>query len=192
MATDPIRRFKTWWREAESAGCPLPEAMALATVDAAGKPSVRFVLLKGVEKQGFHFYTNERSRKGRDLQDNRAAALAFYWHETGRQARVEGDVALLGENEADRYWKTRPRGSQIASSVSQQSATLATRADLMREYRALERRYVDEPVPRPMHWRGYVLAPRRIEFWTRKEPRLHLRELFVRSGSNWSRQLLQP
>lgn len=192
MVPDPIRRFARWWRDAERAGCPLAEATALATVDAAGQPSVRYVLLKGVDARGFLFYTNERSRKGRELHATARAALAFYWHDPGRQVRVEGTTALLDTDEADAYWATRPRGSQIASAVSQQSAVLASRRELLARYRALERRLDGRPVPRPAHWRGFVLAPDRIEFWTRREPRLHERELFVRGARGWSRRLLQP
>lgn len=192
MALDPIRKFSRWWRDAERTGVPLPEATALATVDSRGRPSVRFVLLKGVDSRGFLFYTNESSRKGRDLRATPDAALAFYWHEPGRQVRIEGAVSLVGDDEADEYWQSRPRGSQIASSVSRQSTTLASRRDLVARFRALDRRLDGHPVPRPRHWRGYVLNPRQIEFWTRREPRLHERELFVRSRSGWTRRLLQP
>jgi pyridoxamine 5'-phosphate oxidase len=192
MALDPIRKFSRWWRDAERQGSPLPEATALATVDLKGRPSVRYVLLKGVDARGFLFYTNEASRKGRDLQAFPEAALAFYWHEPGRQVRVEGAVSLLGDDEADAYWQTRPRGSQIASSVSRQSSPLASRRELVARFRALERRLDGKPVPRPKHWRGYVLDPRQVEFWTRREPRLHDRELFVRGSRGWSRRLLQP
>lgn len=192
MALDPIRKFERWWRDADEQGCPLPEATALATVDGNGRPAVRYVLLKGVDRRGFLFYSNEASRKGKQLQANPAAALAFYWHELGRQVRVEGVVAMLGEQEADDYWASRPRGSQLASSVSRQSAPLASRRELLGRFRALERRLDGEPVPRPKHWRGYVVDPKRVEFWIRREPRLHDRELFVRTTRGWSRRLLQP
>lgn len=192
MTADPIRKFQTWWRQAERSGNPLPEAMALATVDGHGRPSCRYVLLKGTDPRGFLFYTNEHSRKGGELRDNPEAALAFYWHETGRQVRVTGSVSLVPASEADAYWRTRPRGSQLASSVSQQSSELASRAELMAKLRAADRQSKDAAVARPEHWRGYVLAPREIEFWTRKEPRLHEREHFERQGRIWVRRLLQP
>ncbi len=192
MATDPLRKFVRWHREAERAGAPIADAMVLATVDRAGRPSARYVLLKGVDSRGFVFYTNERSRKGKELAARPAAALAFYWHETGRQVRVEGNVALVADSEADAYWDTRPRGSQIASAVSQQSRELASRASLLAAFRNLDRASKGASLPRPEHWRGYVLAPRQIEFWTRREPRLHERELFVKKGGSWSRRALQP
>lgn len=192
MPGDPIRKFRSWWRAAERAGCPLPEAMSLATVDANGRPAVRYVLLKGVEHKGFSFYTNETSRKGRELAAHPGAALAFYWHELGRQVRVEGDVEMLSDAEADAYWRSRPRGSQLASSVSQQSAPLASRRELLARLRACERRFAGQDVPRPPHWRGYLLVPRAIEFWTRREPRLHIREHFVRTRSGWRCELLEP
>jgi len=192
MALDPIRKFRTWWRAAERAGAPIADAVALATVDGRGRPAVRYVLLKAAEPRGFTFYTNEYSRKGRELAANPAAALAFYWHETGRQVRVEGVVQMLSATEADVYWATRPRGSQLAATVSEQSAPLASRAELLARLRATERRFADQPVPRPEHWRGYLLVPREIEFWTRKEPRLHERERFVLGRSGWRSSLLQP
>ena len=192
MTADPMRKFQSWWREAERSGNPLPEAMALATVDAAGRPSCRFVLLKGTDSRGFVFYTNERSRKGAELNGNPAAAMAFYWHETGRQVRVTGSVSLVPAEEADAYWRTRPRGSQLASSVSEQSQALASRSELMAKLRAAEKHWKDQAVPRPEHWRGYVLTPREIEFWTRKEPRIHEREHFERQGKLWVRSALQP
>ncbi len=192
MTADPMRKFQSWWREAEGSGNPLPEAMALATVDAQGRPSCRFVLLKGTDMRGFVFYTNERSRKGRELAGNPEAALAFYWHETGRQVRVAGHVSLVDDAEADAYWRTRPRGSQLASSVSEQSAEIESRRLLLAKLKVVERQLHDQMVPRPEHWRGYVLEPREIEFWTRKEPRLHEREHFERRGKLWQRRILQP
>lgn len=166
--------------------------MALATADADGRPSVRYVLLKGTDPRGFIFYTNELSRKGEELRIRPAAALAFYWHDLGRQVRVEGAVEMVSDEEADAYWRTRPRGSQIASSVSRQSARITSRSQLMARFRDTERRFDGEPIPRPSHWKGYVLRPKRIEFWTRREPRLHDRELFVHSRRGWSSSRLQP
>lgn len=192
MALDPLRKFSRWWRDAEKHGCPLSEAMALATADADGRPSVRYVLLKGTDPRGFLFYTNELSRKGEELRNRPAAALAFYWHDLGRQVRVEGEVEMVSDEEADAYWRTRPRGSQIASSVSRQSARITSRTELMARFRETERRSEGEPIPRPSHWKGYVLRPKRIEFWTRREPRLHDRELFVRNRRGWSSSRLQP
>jgi pyridoxamine 5'-phosphate oxidase len=192
MANDPIRRFQRWWKEAREAGVALPEAMALATVDGRGKPSVRYVLLKGADARGFVFYTNTRSAKARDLRANARAAIAFYWDATGRQVRCEGRVTEVSDAEADAYWASRPRGSQAASAASRQSAPLASSAILMARYRRLLREHEGVALPRPEVWSGFRLIPERIEFWTRREPRLHRRELFVRSRGVWTMKLLQP
>ncbi|TFH23594.1 MAG: pyridoxamine 5'-phosphate oxidase [Myxococcales bacterium] len=192
MAVDPIRRFKSWYAEARRAEAPLPEAVALATADARGRPSVRWVLLKDVDERGFVFYTNSGSRKGRELEVNPHAALAFYWDVTGKQVRVEGHVTRVSGDEADAYWSGRPQGSQVAAAASKQSAPVESRAELMSEYRKLSRLHVGSPVPRPPQWTGFRIVPERIEFWTRREPRLHQRELFVRRRDDWKRTILQP
>jgi pyridoxamine 5'-phosphate oxidase len=153
---------------------------------------VRYVLLKEASASGFVFYTNTESRKGRELAKNPHAALAFYWDATGRQVRIDGRVEPVSEAEADAYWTERPRASRIASLVSRQSRPLASRAALDAAYRAAERRYRDGEVPRPARWTGYRLIPARIEFWTRREPRLHVRELFERTRGRWKETLLQP
>lgn len=191
--SDPIARFRTWLRAAAKAGAPIPESMALATVDAAGRPSVRYVLLKDATERGFVFYTNANSPKGEDLRATPRAALAFYWDVTGRQVRIEGKVTELGAKEADAYWLQRPIGSRFASAASEQSRPIASRGELIKRYRALEREYPDGDVPRPAHWKGFLVAPETIEFWTRAEPRLHKRELFTRTrGKQWKTTILQP
>ncbi|MCC6849606.1 MAG: pyridoxamine 5'-phosphate oxidase [Deltaproteobacteria bacterium] len=192
MPPSPIARFRRWYAEAERAGAPLPEAVALATADARGRPSVRYVLLKHADVRGFVFFTDGRSRKGRELEANPEAALACYWDALGRQVRVEGRVVVVDGPEADAYWATRPRESRLAASASTQSAPLASRAALVRRWRALGRRHPGDDVPRPPLWRGYRLAPRAIEFWTRGESRLHRRERFERRRGGWRRRLLQP
>jgi pyridoxamine 5'-phosphate oxidase len=191
-AVDPLRRFRTWFREAQRAEVALPEAMALATADRAGRPNVRYVLLKGTDDQGFVFYTNRLSRKGRELQRRPIGALAFYWNPTGKQVRAEGRIEVLPAAAADEYWASRPRASQIASMASNQSAPLSSRAALLARVRLLERKYRGKDVPRPPHWIGYRLVPDRIEFWTRREPRLHHREEFRKRGRGWTMRLLQP
>jgi pyridoxamine 5'-phosphate oxidase len=178
--------------DAARAGTELPESIALATADERGRPSARYVLLKGATADGFVFYTNAESRKGRELARNPRAALAVYWHSTGKQVRVEGRIAQVTRAEADAYWAERPPASRIASAASRQSRELRSRVDLMREVRRLQQTYPDGNVPRPPHWTGYRLIPETIEFWTRKEPRLHQRELFTRKGRSWKRTLLQP
>jgi pyridoxamine 5'-phosphate oxidase len=203
MAIDPIVRFRRWFADAERTGAPLPEAIALATADRRGRPSVRFVLLKHVDARGFVFFTDGRSRKGAELAANPEAAFAVYWDALGRQVRVEGRVPLVSPAEADAYWATRPRESRLAAAASRQSATLARRSDLIGRWRALGRAHAADAVPRPPAWMGYRIEPRAIEFWTRGDFRLHQRERFERRsvrgapgsgarGAIWTRRLLQP
>jgi pyridoxamine 5'-phosphate oxidase len=192
MPTNPIRKFRSWYAAAEKSGAPLPEAIALATADRRGRPSVRFVLLKGVDARGFVFFTDGRSRKGGELAVNPEAAFACYWDLLGKQVRVEGRVTEVTTAEAEAYWRTRPRESRLAASASHQSAVLARHADLMTRWRALGRRHPGEDVPRPAAWKGYRITPRAIEFWTRGNFRLHHRERFERRGQAWTRRLLQP
>lgn len=192
-ATDPIAKFHRWFTEARRKGVALPEKLALASVDRRGRPSVRYILLKAADRNGFVFYTNVESRKGRELDANPWASMAFYWHETGRQVRVEGKVTRVSDNEADAYWSERPRESQLASAVSRQSRPIASRRTLVDALARLKRKYRGaEPVPRPERWTGYRLLPARIEFWTRREPRLHEREEFVQTRGRWKRTILQP
>jgi pyridoxamine 5'-phosphate oxidase len=192
MADNPIARFNRCLSDARKRGAPLPEAVALATADARGRPAVRYVLLKEADGKGFVFYTNLRSRKGRELTRNPYASLAVYWDVTGHQVRIDGKVDLVSDAEADAYWSERPRESRIASFVSKQSAVLASRAVLDAAYRAATRRYGDGDIPRPEHWTGYRLVPSRIEFWIRREPRLHLRDLYEKKRGRWIKTLLQP
>lgn len=192
MAADPIARFRSWFRAAVRTGAPLPEAIALATADRRGRPSVRYVLLKGVDDGGFVFFTDGRSRKGGELAANPEAAFACYWDALGKQVRVEGRVTEVTADEADAYWRTRPRESRLAAMASRQSAVLARRADLMTRWRTLARQHPGDDVPRPPEWKGYRIAPRAIEFWTRGEFRLHRRERFERRGGRWTSRLLQP
>lgn len=189
---DPLARFERWFRAAARAGIPLAESMALATADAAGRPSVRFVLLKHADAQGFVFYTDGRSRKGRELRRRRRAAIAFYWDAIGKQVRVEGRIEEVRAAEADAYWRTRPRASRLAALSSTQSARLVARGRLLARWRALGRRYRGKPIPRPRTWTGFRIVPDSIEFWTRGANRLHHRERFVRARGEWARTLLQP
>jgi pyridoxamine 5'-phosphate oxidase len=189
---DPVARFRRWFRQAQAAGFALPEAMALATASRAGEPSVRFVLMKQVDERGVVFYTNVESRKGADLRANPRASVVFYWDPLGKQVRFEGRIVPVGATEADTYWRTRPRESQLAALASRQSAVLADRAGLMRRYRELERRYRGAEIPRPAGWSGYRLVPRTIEFWIRRQHRLHERERFTRTHDGWRMVLLQP
>lgn len=187
-----IARFRRWYRRAESAGEPRSDAMALATVDGRGGVSVRMVLVKQVDAAGFVFFTCTRSRKGSDLAADPRAAATFHWPLLGRQVRVEGRVAPVSAAEADEYWSTRPRGSQLSAAISRQSEPVASRAELVRRRAALARKLRGAPIPRPPEWSGYRIVPDRIEFWTQREDRLHHRELFQRSGKGWKVILLQP
>lgn len=189
---DPLVQFRRWFRAAQRTGMPLPEAMALATADAKGRPSVRFILLKDCDEHGFVFYGNAVSRKGRELRANPRASVAFYWDPTKRQVRVEGGIEEVTAEEADAYWATRPRDSCLAAVASRQSALLSDHAALTVRWRRLRRRYEGRDVPRPHGWTGFRIIPDAIEFWTLREHRLHDRELFTRTRSGWRRQLLQP
>ncbi|HXC53362.1 MAG TPA: pyridoxamine 5'-phosphate oxidase [Candidatus Limnocylindrales bacterium] len=194
--TDPISRLRAWIRAAAKAGAPMPDAMVLATVDSRGRPSARYVLLKEVSARGLVFYTNANSRKGIDMAGNDRVALVFYWDVTGRQVRIEGKVSTLSAGEADEYWQERPVASRYASAASNQSHPIASRSELLRRYAALENEFPDGSIPRPAHWKGYLVAPDAIEFWTRAEPRLHKRELFTKKRSagapQWKSEILQP
>jgi pyridoxamine 5'-phosphate oxidase len=191
-SADPIAKFIRWLDDARGLQIPNYEAMALATADADGQPSVRFVLLKGIDQRGFLFFTDRRSRKGRELHANPHASLAFYWQRNGRQVRVEGLVEQVSPSETDEYWSTRPRQSQLAASASFQSAPLRSRALLLARVTALTGKLRGREVPRPRGWLGFRLRPHAIEFWTHREHRLHQREIYVRRGSGWRRGLLQP
>lgn len=191
-APDPIGKFAEWFAMADKAGTPQPEATALATAGPGGRVSVRYVLLKGADADGFVFYTNALSPKGRDLASNPRAAMVFWWQRTGRQVRIEGRVHRVDPAEADSYWRSRPRLSRLAGAVSRQSAPVASRAILVARMEELRRRLRGREVPRPLHWTGFRIIPDEIEFWTLRAHRLHDRELFRRSRRGWSRILLQP
>ena len=190
-AEDPIELFqRVFERAAES--CVEPEAMVLSTVDADGRPSGRHVLLKAIDRRGFVFYTNLQSRKARALAVNPHAALCFYWPPIWTQVRVEGTVEPVSNAEADAYFATRPRDTQIGAWVSRQSAPLESRALLERRVAEMEHRFHGRPVPRPHFWGGLRVVPTVIEFWTRGPSRLHERELYQRDGSGWTRTWLYP
>jgi pyridoxamine 5'-phosphate oxidase len=189
---EPLVLFRRWYARARRAGIPLPDAMALATVDARGRPAVRFVLLKSADPDGFVFFTDARSPKGRDLRANRRAAAVFYWHPIGKQVRIAGPVEEVTAAEADAYWHTRPRASRLAALASSQSAALAARADLLTRWRELRATHRGRPISRPRDWTGFRMRPDEIEFWTRGAHRLHRRERYRRRAKRWVRTLLQP
>jgi pyridoxamine 5'-phosphate oxidase len=190
-AENPIALFREWFRVASEAEVNDPNAMSLATATAEGRPSVRIVLLKRVDEAGFAFYTNAESRKGVELLANPHAALCFHWKSLRRQVRVEGSVAELPAADADAYFHSRSRRSQIGALASQQSRPLASREGLELLAEALEERYPGE-VPRPEYWRGFVVRPETIEFWQDGPHRLHDRLVFTRDGSEWRKTRLYP
>ncbi len=189
---DPIARFTRWFREEVAAGTNLPEAMALATSGSDGMPSVRYILLKQADQRGFSFYTDIRSPKGRQMAQNPRAAMAFYWPRKGRQVRIDGAVELMSADEADAYWVTRPIDSRISGSVSHQSDRLKSREELVARVAKLRRELKGKEPVRPNYWRGLRVVPKRIEFWVQAPFRLHRRELFLKSGGQWRKTLLQP
>ena len=187
---DPIAQFGAWFELAERE-VPLAEAMTLATADPDGVPDARMVLLKGFGPDGFRFFSNYDSAKGRELEARPVAALVIYWREQDRQVRVRGEVSRLSEEDSDAYFASRPRGSRIAASISPQSTPIE-REDLERLYAQAEKRIGDGEVPRPAHWGGYLLAPDSIEFWQGRDDRMHDRFLYTREGGGWAIEQLAP
>jgi pyridoxamine 5'-phosphate oxidase len=190
--SSPLTRVAAWYAEAVAAGVPEPEAMALATADAAGRPSVRYVLLKGVDDRGVRFFTNYESRKARELAANARAALALFWQPLGRQVRLEGTVERLGDAESDAYFATRGRGSRIGAWASHQSAELPDRASLEARARELDERFAGADIPRPPHWGGYLLRPDVVELWQGRPDRLHDREEWRLRDGAWEARRLSP
>jgi pyridoxamine 5'-phosphate oxidase len=216
LEADPILQFKRWFEQARGVrasgrvrsffvrlykrlllmgGAELLDlnAMTLATADKEGRPSARIVLLKAVDDRGFVFYTNYESRKGQELAENPQAALVFYWSDQERQVCVAGEVSKLPPAESDSYWRSRPRGSNLGALASQQSAVVRDRAALEAKWKELEAQYPGEDLPRPPFWGGYLLSPRRIEFWQGRPNRLHDRFRYTRQADKtWVVERLSP
>jgi pyridoxamine 5'-phosphate oxidase len=191
VSEDPIDRFAALFERAKAAQPREPEAVVLATADERGQPSARVVLMKGFDQRGFVFYTNLHSRKGRELKARPLAALCFYWPSLEHQVRVEGRVEQVPDPEADAYFASRGRGSQLSAWASQQSEALGSREELERAWQDAERRFPGN-VPRPPHWTGMRLSPEQIEFWHSRPNRMHERTVYVREGRGWRSGLLYP
>lgn len=192
MEQDPIKRFRDAYARAEQSGVMLSDACALATADDKCRPSLRMVLLKAVDDRGFVFYTNLASRKARELAANPQASLCFWWPPLQEQVRIEGVVERVSDSEADEYFGTRDRSSQLGAWASKQSREMESREELTEAFEDVATRYEGRDVPRPPHWSGYVLVPQRIEFWLGKPYRLHERYLYTRQGGGWGVTLLYP
>lgn len=190
---DPLKLFQRWFDDAIASGSRLPESMTLATATEDGRPSARVVLLKQVDHNGFVFYTNYRSAKAKELENNPLAALVFYWVGLDRQVRIEGTVERVSAEESDEYFKTRPRDSQLGALASPQSEVIESREVLEKNFRELDKLYKDRPIDRPANWGGYRLKPDRIEFWQNRPGRLHDRILYERQADgSWTIKRLAP
>ena len=192
---DPLELFGKWMKDAEAAEINDPNAMALGTIDADGRPSVRMVLLNEFDPRGFVFFTNRESRKGSALEANHRAALCFHWKSLRRQVRVEGTIELTSDAESDTYYKTRAFGSRVGAWASDQSRPLDSRSTLANKVAALEQEYTgrEDDLPRPAHWGGYRLRPESIEFWHDGQFRLHRRVVYTpEAGGRWAKVMLYP
>jgi len=190
--TDPFSRFGEIHAQALALGIKNPDAMVLCTVDKSGQPSSRQVLLKHFDPEGFVFYTNFESRKGRELRDNPHVSLGFYWRELGEQINIRGRVEVVSDEQADAYFSSRDRGSQLGAWASQQSRPLESRARLVAEVAKVESRNLGRKVPRPPYWGGFRVVPEAIEFWTERRFRLHDRFVYERSAEGWTAHRLYP
>lgn len=190
--TDPFALFDDWYAQARETEINDSNAMTLATADARGRPSARMVLLKGHGADGFIFYTNFEGRKAGELLENPHAALLFHWKSLRRQVRVEGPVEPVDEAQADAYFASRGRDSQLGAWASDQSRALPDRQTFMDRYEAVRQRFEGGEVPRPSHWSGFRVVPQAIEFWQDREHRLHERRLFLHEGEGWREGLLYP
>jgi len=189
---DPIRQFRKWFEEARKARLYLPEAIALATTTAEGRPSARMMLFKDADERGFVFYTNFESRKADELKSNPYGVIISYWGELARQVRIEGRVERIPEEESTKYFGTRPRGSQIGAWASEQSAIIENRKELEMRVRKYREQFHGQEVPLPPFWGGYRLIPDRIEFWQGRADRLHDRLCYIRENGSWKIVRLSP
>jgi pyridoxamine 5'-phosphate oxidase len=192
LLDDPIEQFRRWLGDAESAGIPLPNAMAVATADAEGRPSVRHVLLRGIDERGFTFFTNYDSRKGRQLAENPHAGLVFLWKLLDRQVNATGTAERVDPAESDAYFATRPREARLGAWASAQSSVLESREELERRVAEADERFAGTEVPRPPNWGGFVVRPDTVEFWQGRRSRLHDRFRYAREDAGWRIDRLSP
>ncbi len=192
LLDDPIEQFRVWLGDAESAGIPLPNAMAVATADAEGRPSVRHVLLRGVDERGFTFFTNYDSRKGRQLAENPHAGLVFLWKLLDRQVNATGTAERVDPAESDAYFATRPREARLGAWASAQSSVLESREELERRVAEADERFARIEVPRPPNWGGFLVRPDTVEFWQGRRSRLHDRFRYAREDGRWRVDRLSP
>ncbi len=192
-AEDPIKQFDKWFNEALKSEQHEPTAMTLATATHDGRPSARIVLMKGFDSNGFAFYTNYLSRKGKEIAKNPLGALIFFWDVLERQVRIEGTIEKLSKEDSERYFRSRPKGSQVGAIISPQSQEIDDRDELEKKWSEAEAQYADKDVPKPSYWGGYVLKPRLIEFWQGRPSRLHDRILYKKiDNKNWKKVRLAP
>jgi pyridoxamine 5'-phosphate oxidase len=189
---DPLEQFELWFQQALKADLIDANAMTLATVSSAGVPSARTVLLKGVDEDGFQFYTNYESRKGRDLVDNPNVSLCFRWSELERQVRIRGRAEKMSRKDSAAYFKKRPRSSQLSAWASAQSREIKSRKALEENFESMKKRFADRKIPLPDFWGGYVVRPVQIEFWEGRPNRLHDRILYKRENNSWKITRLAP
>jgi pyridoxamine 5'-phosphate oxidase len=193
LLQDPMAQFSQWLDAALRSGDPEPTAMSLATVNEAGQPSVRIVLLKAVDSRGFHFFTHLQSRKGRELRDNPRAAINLHWKPLERQVCVRGHVSLLPRHEAETYFRSRPKGSRLAAWIGTQSTVISSRSELEHRMQQLAARFPGDPVPMPEHWGGFVLEPVTMEFWQGRSNRVHDRfQYTLQTDRTWTLERLSP
>ncbi len=192
-AADPIKQFESWFNQAVKANALEPNAMTLATATPDGRPSARIVLLKGYDNNGFSFYTNYLSRKGKEIAKNPMGAITFFWGELERQVRIEGVIEKLDKATSEKYFHSRPKGSQISALVSPQSQEVTSRGELDGKMVKMENEYKDKEIPKPAHWGGYILKPRLIEFWQGRPSRMHDRIVYKKvDNKNWKKVRLAP
>ncbi len=189
---DPIKKFSFWFEEAKKSEPELPEAMSVSTVSTDGQPSSRMVLMKSYDQEGFVFFTNLDSRKGNEIHSMPKAALLFYWKSLKRQVRIEGQIFPVSDDEADAYFASRPRGSQIGAWASAQSKPMSDESDLEKSVAEYTRTFVDSTIKRPPFWSGLRLKPQELEFWQDRCFRLHLREVYRLEENKWKKTLLYP